>query len=303
MLERLVMFGVPIASLAGAHRLLRSQAAKTDRPATCRRVVPEVGAVQVAVLAAMGMAFVFLHLELNRTVGYAFPPLRLPVLSILWVVLCGLFLRDYLKRRTELSLVGLLVCVSLLLVKLLAIDLVSWNLFDFQYAEPYSPLEATMRLLDFGVVIGFLTAGFVLFRRDATARVLGYVAGANALALLFVFLTLETNSALAHFQPTLRAGGVSILWATFALACLLAGIRNGVAILRYVALGLFLVVSWKVFFSDLANLDPIFQIVAFLIVGVLVLCASLLYLKFRPSFATESPPVPAPSPAPSETPP
>jgi uncharacterized membrane protein len=305
LLQRLVTFGVPIGSLALANRLLLSQTAEKKEQRDMPALVPEVGAVRVALLAAFGLGFVYLHLELYRTIGYVFVPLRLPVLSILWVALCGLLLRDYLKRRGELSLVVLMVCACFLLMKLFAIDLMSWKLVDFQYAEPYSPLEASMRLLDFGAVIGLLTVGFMLLRRDVTARVLGYVAGANALALLFLFLTLETNSALAHFQPTLRAGGVSILWSLFALACLLAGIRKEVAVLRYVALGLFLVVTWKVFFSDLKNLDPIFQIVAFLIVGVLVLCASLLYLKFRPSFSTEQPSVPMPtsSPTPSETPP
>ena len=301
LIQRLVTFGVPIASLAGASRLLRSQAAAVETEHDMPTVVPKIGAVRIALLAAFGMAFVYLHLELNRTVGYVFPPLRLPILSLLWVALCGLLLRDYLKRRTEITLAGLVLCVSLLVLKLFAIDLASWHLVDFRYsASPYSPLQGSMRLLDFGVVIAFLTVGFVLLMRDASTRIVGYVAGANALALLFIFLSLETNSFLGHFVPELRAGGVSILWSLFALACLLAGIRKEVAVLRYVALGLFVVVTWKVFFSDLANLDPIYQIVAFLAVGVLVLCASLLYLKFRPSFTTPSPP---PLPEPSETPP
>ncbi|HEX3315049.1 MAG TPA: DUF2339 domain-containing protein, partial [Gemmataceae bacterium] len=167
LIQRLVTFGVPIASLAGANWLLRSQAAVEEAEHDMPTVVPQVGAVRIALLAAFGMAFVYLHLELNRTVGYVFPPLRLPILSLLWVALCGLLLRDYMKRRTEISLVGLIVCVSLLLIKLFAVDLVSWDVVDFRYLEsPYSPLQGSMRLLDFGVVIAFLTVGFVLLLRD-----------------------------------------------------------------------------------------------------------------------------------------
>jgi uncharacterized membrane protein len=103
---------------------------------------------------------------------------------------------------------------------------------------------------------------------------------------LFLFLSLEVNTFLAHYVPGLRAGGVSILWSLFALGCLLGGIWKDVGVLRYVALALFAVVGWKVFFSDLARLDPLYRIVAFLLLGILVLCGSFIYLKYRSAFTT-----------------
>jgi hypothetical protein len=38
-------------------------------------------------------------------------------------------------------------------------------------------------------------------------------------------------------------------------------------------------------FVDLARLDPFYRIVAFLLLGVLVLSGSFVYLKYRPRFA------------------
>jgi uncharacterized membrane protein len=83
----------------------------------------------------------------------------------------------------------------------------------------------------------------------------------------------------------LRFGGVSIYWAIFALAMILRGISVGQKRLRYAGLILFAVVSLKVFFVDLSQLDPIWRIVAFVILGLLLLAGSFVYLKHRESFA------------------
>ena len=45
------------------------------------------------------------------------------------------------------------------------------------------------------------------------------------------------------------------------------------------------VVAWKVLFSDLKYLEQVYRIVAFLLLGVLVLCGSFVYLKSRPIIA------------------
>jgi uncharacterized membrane protein len=44
-----------------------------------------------------------------------------------------------------------------------------------------------------------------------------------------------------------------------------------------------------VFFVDLAQLDQIYRIIAFVILGVLLLCGSFVYLRYRQAFAVEEP--------------
>jgi uncharacterized membrane protein len=126
-----------------------------------------------------------------------------------------------------------------------------------------------------------------LLADDVKANVARRFSGIAGLALLFVFLSLEMNTFLGYYVPGLRAGGVSILWSVFALSLLLFGIWREARSLRYTALGLFSVVVWKVFFSDLAELEPIYRIVAFMILGVLILSGSFIYLKYQSAFTTK----------------
>ena len=102
--------------------------------------------------------------------------------------------------------------------------------------------------------------------------------------MLFLYTTLEVNSFLKHYVENLRSGGVSILWTLFALSFLVRGISRNIKPLRYVGLALFVIVAFKVFFVDLAKLDQLYRIVAFIVLGVLVLFGSFLYLRARKTF-------------------
>ena len=115
------------------------------------------------------------------------------------------------------------------------------------------------------------------------AAVMGYA----GLLLVFVYATLEMNTFLNAYVPGLRAGGVSVLWSLFALGFVLAGILRAVRALRFLGLGLFAVTAGKVFLADLAHLAPVYRIVAFIALGVLLLAGSFVYLRFRVRFQTE----------------
>jgi uncharacterized membrane protein len=290
MLERLLVFGVPIASIAGAYYLLRTPlgAAKlvVDRASDVSAWVRERRAVSATVVIALGMAFLFLQLEIDRSLRYLFPPARLPVLSLVWLAMCLVLFREYLARTASTVLAPLGAFVAGLLIKLALYDLGAWELSEaLVYGGPYSPLDAAMRLVDFGLCVAF----FALAWRGARGRMqeayVAIVAGSLALALTFVFLTLELNTVLATFVPTARAGGISVLWSLFALALIVRGIHAGSAALRYVGLGLFVIVAFKVFLVDLASLDQFYRIVAFIVLGLLVLSGAFLYLRYRSVFA------------------
>lgn len=147
-----------------------------------------------------------------------------------------------------------------------------------------------MRLVDFGAVTGFLVAITALATTRKPLATLQQASAVAAVATLLSWSTLEVNSYLATL-PRPPGGGVSITWALFALAFLVVGIRHRLSALRYCGLALFGIVAVKVFTSDLDSLDSFYRIVAFLILGVLLLLGSFLYLRFRETFAVE----PAPS--------
>ncbi len=289
MLERFAAFGVPIASLAGALRLLRrppgASSLAVEEANDMAELVRDRWAMLAAIIGVAAMLFVFLHLELNRTLLYMFPPMRLPMLSLLWIALCAYIVYEYLLRRSAALLGVCLLLVGAMVVKLFLFDLPSWSVGGLLiYAGDYSFLEAGMRLLDFGAIITFLYFAFRLLAGDERVQDVAKIFGTAGLGLLFIFLTLEVNTFLDHFAPGLRVGGVSILWTLFALGLLLPGIWKDISALRYAALTLFTVVAVKVFLSDLEHLDPIYRIIAFFVLGVLVLSASFIYLKYRQVF-------------------
>lgn len=285
--ERAIAFGVPIAAFGVAARMLGRSSRRDETEWTAVRgdawLAPLVG------LAGIAALLFYVHLEVDRTAGFFFPAARLPLLSMVWLGVGAIFLRRYAVRgdRTALAFAGCV--VAAVIVKLFAWDLPSWGVDERFVAGPgYALLDAGMRAMDFGAVIAFLAVAFAVTGgpRVAEARTLLAVA---CLGTLFAYLTLETNSFLAAYYPGLRAGGVSIVWALFALALVLAGIARNVGPLRWTGLVLFAIVSGKVFLHDLASLDSFWRIIAFLILGVVLIAGSFVYLKFREKFAIAPP--------------
>ncbi len=292
--ERLVMFGVPIASLGGAYWLLQRQKKVTEVVDPANDVVGWVRgaqAMRLVVGVAIAMLFVYLHLEFHRTVGYLYEPVKLPLLTLLWLAMCGLLLYEVLHRESRALTLLLLVFVGGVVLKLFMFDLPAWNVSgQMLYGGPYSFRDASLRLVDFGAVVGFLAGGYALLTGRSHANSAGILLGFCGLSMLFIYLTLELNSFLHTYVEGLRPGGISILWSLFALALILRGIAKELRILRYLGLALFAIVAWKVFFVDLSRLDQFYRIIAFVLLGILLLCGSFIYLKYQDSFVVKKPP-------------
>lgn len=290
LIERLVIFGVPIASIAAAYRLLSQQDAQSagivGRDNDIAEWVPGTLLRNSAPWLVLGMLFVYLHLEFNRTFGHFYAPVKLPMLTFLWLGACGVLLHQVIVRKNQGLLLLMLAAVCGVLIKLVSFDLVSWNLTEnVVYAGSYSFRDALMRLVDFGAVIGFAAGAYALLVKRDDVKEAGAFLGFVALGLLFVYLTFEVNTVLFNYLNGMRAGGISILWSLFALGLLLRGIAKHERIMRYLGLALFAVVAWKVFFIDLSRLDQFYRVIAFILLGILVLCGSFLYLRARESFS------------------
>lgn len=309
-IERLVMFGVPIGSLAGAYYLLTKEQTASgvaiDEQNDIPVKVPSFAATAL-LTAVLGMAFLFLHFEINRTVGFIFPPFKMTALTFLWLAACASCLLLFVRSEKPIAMMLLSLFVVGLFVKIIFFDLQSWDAtFRFLYGRPYTFGDAFIRLIDFGVVIAFFTWAFLAITRRTKQPEAGTIFGAIAIVLLFVYSTLEVNSFLFAYLDKLRAGGISILWSVFALGLILPGIIKNIRELRYVGLTLFVVVFVKIVAVDLAELDQFYRIIAFIALGVLTLIGSFLYLRFQQKFATggddesaAKPPPPSPPDAPA----
>ncbi|WP_397570032.1 DUF2339 domain-containing protein [Schlesneria sp. T3-172] len=294
LLERCIQFGVPIASLVMAQRLSdekppqKESEGKIAARSDLRNPFSNIPLPNILAIFGFAMLFLYLHLEVSRTIGFTYSPLRLPLLTILWIVACGLILREAIVRNHDVLLNIAALGILAVIIKAVAVDLRSWSLNDkLIYSGPYSYSDAGLRLLDFGPLIAFLLIAAYLTKRRMKRMDGVIVFGTLGMATLFTYLTLELNTFLSIFVPGMRAGGVSILWSVFALSWLLQGIWRNVRSLRYAGLGLFGIVIAKVFFRDLAELDSFYRIIAFIVLGVLILAGSFIYLKYRETFAVK----------------
>lgn len=298
LLQRLVTCGIPIASFALGQMLLQREQDREEHQNDNRSIdlpewLPAGQMTKTVAIASGAMMFVYLTLEWNRTMGGLVEGLRLPGITLIWVGMAFWFLLQTTRSLASVAITLTTILMAAVFVKLFIFDLPYWKVSaGFRYEQPWSMSSAFFRLLDFAVIIAFLTWAWHFLRRPAVTlperREISNSMGLSALVTLFIYSTLEVNTVLSQFVPGLRAGGVSILWSMFALSLLLQGIRHELRPLRYIGLTLFSVVVFKVFLLDLADLDALYRIIAFLILGGLVISGSFLYLRARRTFSTET---------------
>jgi uncharacterized membrane protein len=288
--SRLLAVGAPIASIGAAWFLLKSPpppSALQAGPDNDLRRRHNDSPLLVAVAAiAVGLAFLAAHVELYRTCTFFYAPLALPSMSIAWLAL-GAFLL-YLLRRTGAAAYRILLALlaAAFVAKLLVVDSSVWdpNLERLLYGTQWNPVLSGIRAMDYALCVGLLALLFARLRGDPASRRIGAAAGVGSLVLLFLFLSFEASTFLHRFLPGMRAGGITLLWALYALALLLGGLRFARRGLRFAGLALFVLVVGKIFFADLDGLDPLYRIVAFIVLGILLFLAALLYLRNRSRF-------------------
>ena len=300
LLSRIVSFGVPIASLAMAYHWIIKLPSSSGEAGSQDMTPPleqrllfgmrDHWIMNWLLTGALATGIVYLHLEVAKSVGYAYPAATNAMLTVLWLGFCGILAMLWVQRKSEILLIFTIFATSIVLGKILFFDIaMGWELTDqYLYAGEYSFRDALMRLIDFAALIGFATIMIVLLATREAPQLARQFFITSALATLFIYTTLEVNSYLFHFYPGSRYGGISILWALFGLTFLVRGIARDNRVIRYVGLALFAIVSLKVFFVDLRNLDPIYRIIAFVILGLMLLAGSFLYLKHRERFATKN---------------
>lgn len=161
----------------------------------------------------------------------------------------------------------------------------SFKMYRYIYPESQTSFtNLSMRVINMALLLVILSFLFkhsekisILFTRLTTIFI--------GLAI-FQFLTIETNTYLTHFKPIFATGGISIAWSLYAIVLLTLGIRKQQKAMRLVSLILFTVVSLKIFIVDLANLGEFWRIIAFILLGAIIIAASFIYIKFQDQFRT-----------------
>lgn len=289
LVERVFVLGIPIGSFFAAGRLFRGEAggAAAGGGGEPRPWFGQSALSRVCFWIVVALTFVVLNLEVRHSFGTFYGPLVRPGLTLVWIALGAVLLREMGTGRSTLATVLFWIVSIALVLKVFLYDLVAFDPgFDLAFAPRDLVPGLLMRALDFGAVtVFFLFVAQTLRGRAGfadTSRVFAYA----SLGALFVYSSLEVWTGLTRFLSGFRMGGISIYWTVFAITLLLTGILRGRAVLR--GLGLFLLGATilKVFFLDLADLEQLHRIVAFIVLGILVLLGSFLYFKFSSRFAT-----------------
>ncbi len=196
-------------------------------------------------------------------------------------------LRDDRERTWSMPL-AMAVFLGVGLVKLFGLDLAGWGL-DARcvFGTQYGWREIAVRALGFWFALAYFIIAFFAFLRRSDSRAARRFFGYGALALLFVYTSLELNTLLPMHLDEFSAGGVSVLWSLFAIGFVAGGIWKRLQVLRYLGLGLFAVVACKVAFLDLAHTPMIYRVLALIGVGVALMLGSFVYIYANRGFERE----------------
>ncbi len=293
MIERLITIGSVVAAFAAGRFLLRKYGEKTNRV-----IIPDDNDVKFGLPATIIAGVIlwcgsfllicYFTLEALRVSETFYLPLREPAVMLVWGAATAILAHNAARLKSVGLLLLTLVSGSILLTKLL-IDIDVWNFRMNRIAYCSTPMwdYTCMRAIEFIALIAlaFFCMNKLRFRQSVK---LNSLMGIVSIGLLFMYLTLETSTLLINYVPEFRDGGISILWGAFAFTLIFRGLRRDNRYLRYAGLLLFSVDVIKIFMVDLSHLSQIYRIVAFTILGVVMICSAFIYMKFREQFKTEN---------------
>jgi uncharacterized membrane protein len=239
----------------------------------------------------LGLAATFLTIAVPVQLG-------LHGITVAWAVEGALLVALGLRFQSGLTRMGGILVLGMATLRLFARHTPLHPEPDF--VPLFNPAFATWFF-----VILVLAVGAELLRRSPERllpgeQVVRYGLATVSLVLLFGLLTTETNSVFDHAAGTAMAAGdadaavraefmgrmaVSILWTVFATGLLGSGLFLRSRPLFYAAYVLFAVTAFKVTVFDLEHQHPLFRMVSFLALGLLLLAGAWLNIRFRARMA------------------
>ncbi len=98
---------------------------------------------------------------------------------------------------------------------------------------------------------------------------------------IYVWLTYQNPASFADAENLYNKAGLSIVWGLLSFAFIWLGMRYSFKTLRIIALLLFGITLLKLFVFDLKHIPPGGKIVAFILLGVLLLTVSFMYQRLK----------------------
>jgi uncharacterized membrane protein len=98
---------------------------------------------------------------------------------------------------------------------------------------------------------------------------------------IYVWIMYENPASFADAENLYNKAGLSIVWGLLSFTFILLGMRYSFKTLRIIALLLFGITLLKLFVFDLKNIPPGGKILAFILLGVLLLTVSFMYQRLK----------------------
>jgi len=182
-------------------------------------------------------------------------------ITILWGVLfLGLIIRQILEEKSLVTEILSYIIGGILFLKLLLRDSFMLKTAEYLFMSP--------RFLTYLTIIAiFYLSAILLVLKD---KKFGSICSWLASFLVVVLLGIEIEGYL-----------LSVSWAIFGLVLMVLGFMVARPQVRIQAISVLLLAVAKAFLVDVWELETIYRVVSFIVLGVILLLASFLYSKFR----------------------
>ncbi|MEN6350296.1 MAG: DUF2339 domain-containing protein [Syntrophomonas sp.] len=214
-------------------------------------------------------------------IGLAFLTAAIPlrfhqhVIETAWLVEATALI--YAGFRTRTRLVQAAGLALLALGSLMTVNSFSW------YTTNALPLFNIHSLNAFLSVGGLAMASYYLFTSDYMDSLPVFAGWAGALgsaAMALYYLSWEVRNVLNYFHSNFSYKfSVSLTWVLLAVILILGGLLNHNKVLRFLALGLFIITTLKVLLLDLSYMPIVFRIIILSVVGVILVAVSFAYQR------------------------
>ena len=253
------VFAIGMALLyAGAAKLL------LDRQATTR--------TELLLLIGTALTFVTLAIPIQLKANW---------ITMAWAVAGLMLLWAGIEMKSRIVRAGAHLLFALALGRLVFFDT------PFDYRPMFTPVLNKYFLSSLFVTACLFAAAFIYLKlgenKAISARVFQIVIVIVAIVALWFVTTVETYTFFAARAALLKASedirherwlgqmALSVLWSIYAAALMAAGFIRRAAAIRWAALGLFALTVIKVMLVDIAVLQQLYRIIAFLVLGLLLL--------------------------------
>jgi uncharacterized membrane protein len=270
-------YGIPAVCFYLAKRVFASRASGL------LLAILEAGAIAFSVML-VSLEIRHLIAEDGRITGYYSSLLEYSLQTLTWLSAAyALYRRDGPEASPVITW-GWRVLAGFALFHIVAMEIVIYNPWS-AYAEVGARPILNTLLLAFAAP-ALILIGFFRIARARGHGLIARIAGISALALIFLWLTLEVRHAFHGSQlgigETTNAElyVYSAAWLIYGAALLALGLWRRTAALRHASLAIILLTIAKVFLYDMSLLTGLYRVLSFLGLGLALVAIGFLYQRF-----------------------